>query len=249
MDNDAIDIYKIMEPSNLFNLQDAIEEWEKTNFDNLNITNDDREEIKDHFRSTIDELKKHSLSDEEAYVVAKMRFGGPNDWGDDFEQVNSDNLQIRKVINFFFGVQVYFIFYLGIFFISNAVFLTLSYFSDATIMARIQWVKIIFYVSYIFIPVILLFMFAYRNRVIQFLKKVHLNSRKLILTFICFLVSLIGERITAPLSKSVLKNPEFGDYYISQYNLSQRDFQFYFPIIIIVCFVILFLLYRKKNYV
>ncbi len=238
-----------MESANVFDLQEAIDNWLKTNTDHLNLTDDDKEEILDHFRSTVNELQKLDLSDEEAFAVAKIRFGGAENWGDDFKKVSLDNLQVKKVLTFFFGIMVYFILYLAILFLINSVCIALYHFGENTVAFNQKTVKLIYYVVYIAIPLIMFSLFRFRYRLLASLKRKNLSFGKLLWTFVFLVVALLGERITYPLVKIVVKPYENWQFILSNHRMLQRDFQFYFPIIIVVSFIFLFLLYRKKNYV
>ncbi|WP_167604974.1 permease prefix domain 1-containing protein [Maribellus sediminis] len=238
-----------MESSNVFNLQEAIDDWLKTNTDHLNITDDDKEEMLDHFRSTINELMKQGLSEEEAFAVAKIRFGGSDNWGDDFKQVSTDNFQVKKVITFFFGIMIYFIINLAILLFINLIYIGLNRFGVSSTAFNLKTTQQIFYVVYIAIPVIMFLLFRYRDKVLPYLKSKQLSIGKLLWAFIILLVVLAGERFTYPLIRKVLEPMENWRGILSQYRLLQRDFQFYFPILIVISFIILYLLYRKKNYV
>ncbi|WP_167619126.1 permease prefix domain 1-containing protein [Maribellus sediminis] len=237
-----------MESTNVFNLQKAMDDWLKANTDHLHITDDDKEEMLDHFRSTINELIKQGLSDEEAFAVAKIRFGGSDNWGDDFKQVSSDNFQAKKLITFFFGIMVYFIINLTILLFINLVYIGLDYFGASTSTFNLKTAKQFFYVVYIAVPILMFLLFRFRNKLLPYLKSTRLNFGKLLWAFAILLVVLAGERYTYPLIRTVLEPLQNWQYILTQYRTLQRDFQFYFPIIIIISFIILFLLYRKKNY-
>lgn len=238
-----------MESANVFDLQKAIEDWLKTNTEDLQITEDDKEEMLDHFRSIIHELQKLGLSDEEAFAVAKIRFGGAENWGEDFKQVSSDNFQVKKIITFFYGVMVYFILYLAILFFINLTFMALFKFTDTSVAFKLSFIHKIYYLIYIAVPIILFLLYRFRNDVIPLLKRKQLSLGRLLWTFALLLIVLAGERYTYPLIRKVVEPIENWKHIVSSFGLYQRDFQYFFPITIVVSFIILYLLYRKKNYI
>lgn len=146
-------------------------------------------------------------------------------------------------------IMVYFIIYLAIIFFINLVFMGLFHFGDRSNAFNITTVKQIFYAVYVAIPIIIYLSFRLRTKVLPYLKSKQLSFGKLLWTFALMLVVLAGERLTYPLIKRVLKPVENWQYLFGYYRMLQRDFQFYFPIIIVISFLLLFLLYRKKNYV
>jgi len=239
-----------MQTTRTFNLQEATNEWLKTNTDNLNITEEDKEEMLDHFRSTILQLQNKGLSDEEAFIVAKIRFGGSEHWGEDFEKVSSDNFQIKKIISFFYGVMVYFIIYLGILFFINGSYMLLARFGNISREFVEKLYPLIYIAIYIVIPVVMYSLYRHRKKVLPFLKRKQLNFKKLLGTFALLLMVLTGERFTRMLMLNVRKR--FADYeawrdvgyYVRRL---QPDFDFYFPMIVVISFAFMYLLYRKNN--
>jgi len=227
-----------MESANVFNLQDAVENWLKTKRD--------KETILEQLHQSIGELRKLGLSDEEAFAVAKHRVDGSDYQNNETQTGNPDNVQIQRIVAFFFGIAAYLTVVYGILLLTHLLFFPLFKLVGSSLWFNLNLVRKIYYAIYIATPIVVYLLYRYRNSIIPYLKRKQFSLKTLIWTTVVFLLVLLGEKFSYELLKYNI--PDY-KYNISRYLLIQRDFKFFFPAIIIVSFIILYRFYRKKNYV
>ncbi len=89
----------------------------------------------------INELKEKNLTDEEAFAVTNMRFGGAKDWSDEMRSMNEDNFQLKKVVLLFSGIFMFILSYNLITSVNKLLFLWLSY-TNGDAIANVEILKI-----------------------------------------------------------------------------------------------------------
>jgi len=130
-----------MERTNHFELNKAIEQWEKFNFSQKDLTPSDKAEFKDHVLNAIDELLEKDLSEEEAFTIAKMRFGDKEDWGEEMQSLNEDNFQLKKIIQLFSGVFTYIFSFNLVLCLDKLLIIGLNYY-NGDVISNLKIVKI-----------------------------------------------------------------------------------------------------------
>lgn len=229
-----------MENSDDFSLDKAIGEWEKISFSQNDLTPKDKAEFKDHILNTIDELIDKGLSEEEAFIIAKMRFGDKDDWGNEMQIVNEKNFQLKKIVVLFSGVFAFVFSYYFILCLNKILFLVLySYSLDAETI--IDAIKIFFNIVCLTTTFLFVAIYFLHRPVIWLLNKFNLSLRKVIL-FILIMFSLIILEwylvtvISGTIGDVSLRNTMF---YV------ERNFKYYFVIILGIGYILIFNRYNK----
>lgn len=229
-----------MENSDDFNLDKAIEEWEKINFSQNDLIPKDKAEFKDHILNTIDELLEKDLSEEEAFLIAKMRFGDKNDWGNEMQIVNEKNFQLKKIVVLFSGVFAFIFSYYFILCIYKIMFLVINNFNldaETTINTIKTFLNIICLLTVFFFVAI----FFLHQPVIWLLNKVDLRSGNVLLFILIMFSIIILEWYLVTKISSTVKDIDLRNtiFYI------ERNFKYYFLIILGIGYIIIFNRYKK----
>lgn len=69
-----------MENSTAFDLNLAIQRWQNALAQSPALQSEHRDELESHLRDSVSELHAHGLSEEESFLVAVRRMGGPTRW-------------------------------------------------------------------------------------------------------------------------------------------------------------------------
>jgi hypothetical protein len=79
---------QIMENQTRFDLNAAIENWQKELTSQSDLTADNRRELETHLRDTLTELQWRGLNDEESFWLARRRTGQPQQLVEEFVKAN-----------------------------------------------------------------------------------------------------------------------------------------------------------------
>ena len=91
-----------------FNLSAALESWEGEVSVSGALTSQDVEILRSNLLDSVENLKLHGLSEEEAFSVSLHRLGKSFDWDGDFKKVNQVLIQVKKLIILSTGILLYF---------------------------------------------------------------------------------------------------------------------------------------------
>jgi hypothetical protein len=73
----------------MFDLESAIDQWRKDLQATSALSTDATQELESHIRETTDRLRGKDITDQEAFMIAKMRLGQPDQLATEFEKVNA----------------------------------------------------------------------------------------------------------------------------------------------------------------
>jgi len=204
------------------------------------FTNSDAEELKGHLLDIAEELVSQGLSEEEAFVVASSRLGEPMDLKDEFEEINTPVIQLRKTILVLSGILAFFLFYF--FVVSSARFLVLAldHFSDNYVLNfRFVFSYVFIYLLFIIVSTVMLY-YSSLKRIKRFeywkIKPAH--------TFLLFSGTFILALINIWLTRVINQSFNHTSYtFYHQYTLFDY-LNYLLPLISIICFIVL---YKKHN--
>ncbi len=77
-------LLQIMENHPRFDLDAAIQAWQRELAAHSNLTAEVRRELETHLRDTFADLRKSGLAEEESFSLARQRVGQPTELGDEF---------------------------------------------------------------------------------------------------------------------------------------------------------------------
>ena len=225
-----------------FDLNSAIQKWEKSNFSQKEITPVDRDEIKGHIYELIDELQEKDLTEEEAFSIAKLRFGDRKDWGEEMQTINEDSFQLKKVVMLFTGVIIYFISFNLILSSSRVIFL-ISNFINGDASGNIESVKIFFYAIYALTASCIVATYFLHQPIKWLLNMKSLGPVKMLYLFLALILIVAIERylvlhINISLQERPLK---------SSYENVELYFEYIYLFIVILGSIIIYMRYNKKN--
>ncbi len=232
-----------MDASNEFDLSTAFEQWEKSNFSKKEVTPADKEELKSHILDSIDELLEKKLSEEEAFAVARMRFGDRKDWGEEMQTLNEDNFQLKKIVLLFSGAILFMFFYNLILCSNRLLLLWLDYY-NGDVESNIKNVMVFFNLIYaLLISIIVALYFLHKPAKWLFERK-PLSPRWIIIIIIALIVVVGEERFLVPEIRNSIDNVLLEDTFF----LAERYFKYIYSFIVGIGFVTIYIRYNKKHY-
>lgn len=232
-----------MDNSTEFMLDEALAQWENSNFSQTNLLPSDREEFKDHILNTIDELKNSGLSDEEAFVIAQMRFGEKPIWGDEMQAQNEDNFQLKKVILLFTGVFAYIFSLYFILCLDKLLMLFLNTVND-NIGVNIGITKNFLYIVF-FLTIFSIVALFYRYKpTIAFFNRLRIKPIHIILFVALMLFTVLFEWYLIPQIAISIKNITWRNLFYYH----ERNFKFVYLLTTGIGYIVLFYRFRRKIY-
>ena len=230
-----------MEQNSDFNLKTQLQLWRQRLRSEQSIMDADAEELNGHLLDMMDDLKENSaLNEEEAFIIASKRMGTISDWGDEYRQENSNILQIRRITVLLAGVILYFFCFNLIGSMSKSLFLLLNV--SIPPFVAFDWVVKFLIAIYFLILAIFLFLFLCKNRIIEFIENIPLRPKHTIwfLSF-TFLLFVLDSYLVSTVKGIIKVNIFLMDRFIHIY----RDFEFTFPILMIIGFILIYYRYYK----
>ncbi len=231
-----------MGASDSFNIESALSDWVKLNCSAEDMTPADTRDIREHMLFTVQELiSEKELTEEEAFAVAKIRFGGKEDWAEEMQTVNEKNFQLKKLIILFTGVFAFIFTYYFILCLDKIIFLTLNYF-NGNIEANIEVVKTFINMFYLLLIFFLVAAFFMHKPITLLLNKFEFRSSSVVLFILVTFVVVILEwflvtKVSGSIKDTGLRTTLF---------FIERDFKYYYLLIWGIGYVVLFLRYYRK---
>ncbi len=225
-----------------FNIQKQIDRWLRKLKTEPSITESDAEELKSHLLDLIEKLKDAGLNDQEAFQVASERIGTINDWGEEYRQENNPILQIRRSAIILAGVLFYFFFHFLIE-IAGKTFYIVMLINDIGGYLALKWVlNYLIAICFLFV-VILTTIYYSEKKTITFIEQVKFKPTH---TFLFLLITIFLGIINTSLNP-VAKNMMGEDYpLIGRYLEIFNYFDYTFPVILCLGFVLIYSKYYKK---
>ena len=98
----------------MFDLENAIRDWNIALQNTESVSRDDLLELEEHLRQTVDDLTGKGLTQQEAFGVAMSRLGSSASLGDEFSKVNGHSVWQSRISWMLFG-------YVGVSALANAI--------------------------------------------------------------------------------------------------------------------------------
>jgi len=229
-----------------FNLNKAIDNWEKRNCATDAFTPDNIAEMRDHMYSIVEELvKENNLTEEEAFAVAKLRLGCADDWEEEMKDMNKDNFQLRKVVFVFGSILIYFIIHQLVITLSELLYIWLDYYNDAPAELNIQRVKQFVTGSYFVVIVAIVALYFMHDNVTNFLEQYRFTPLKIVFALLFLLILFfVGRYLNFEVKMKMVDPRAFGAFFKTFTHLG-----YILPTIFSAGFLILFLRYRNTFYI
>ncbi len=202
------------------------------------FTVSDVEELKDHLIDLTEDLIEAGLNEEEAFRIASTRLGDISILKNEFEEVNSPVIQMRKTILVLSGVLTFFLLYFFMISSTRLLVLVLHQLKEDPVW---NFGLVFSYVTtfHLFIIAFTLFFYFYGKKGVTKLERLKIKPRH---TFLLFSGIIILASIDLWF-RELIRAFEFSNYTSHLYSLF--DYLGYtFPLVVIICFIVLY----KKYY-
>jgi hypothetical protein len=183
------------------------------------------------------------LNDEEAFLVASHRIGTTVDWEEDYSQANNQVIQMRRSVLILAGILVYFCLYYFIESTSKLLFIILLS-EDINGYLAVNWVSRYLIGAHFIFIILVARLYFMEKKTVSFIENVKMKPKHtLLLLFITILFS-ITDTCLYPVAKNLI-----GQDYILRSNILHifLYFDYSFPLIICVSFILLYFKYYKKT--
>ena len=81
----------------MFDLEKAIADWRDSLCCNDAMTLESATELEEHLRETIENLHGPAINEHEAFVIATMRLGSPNELAQEYEKINAGAISRKRL--------------------------------------------------------------------------------------------------------------------------------------------------------
>jgi hypothetical protein len=225
-----------------FDLQEQINNWVISLRSVSSLTESDSEELKYHFLDLLDELKAVGLDDEEAFWVASKRMGNSFEWETAYREVNNPIIQMRTSLIILAGVLAYFLLYYFLLF-SSKLLLIILLASGSDGFTAISWVIRYLGASHVAFIIFAISIYFLENRTVELIEKIKLRPKHTVFLLVTAIAFGIINTCLLPISKSMMRKVGFIEGRFYDINLY---FDYSFPLMICICFVILYFKYFRK---
>jgi hypothetical protein len=172
---------------NTFNTEHAIISFVHEITTQGTITSDDAKELQHHLTDTIEQLSEAGLSPQEAFAVARIRFGYTNELAAEYSKVNGVNLLNREWVFLFLGAGIS---VLGAAFIKAIQFFIASKTAEGVLsISQSAWLLSAFY---ILLAIGVFWILKNGEKVSLFFKIKIFTSNQFILFLFAMIVSLLS---------------------------------------------------------
>jgi hypothetical protein len=207
------------------------------------LTTSNSEELKNHLLDTMDNLKAAGLDDEEAFWIASRRLGDISILKDEYDEVNMPVIQMRKIILVFSGILVFFLLYSLMHLTTKLLFFVLYQinYNPAEIIRYVVIYLSAYHFIFIFCTILLYF---FGKRIVTGIKKLNFKPRHTILLFagvFCIVVINLWFQNTI----REIFDPDIRT--LTKYYATFDYSGYTFPLIIIICFLMLYKRYYSAS--
>ena len=225
-----------------FNIESALNNWVSQNCSANDMTPADINNMKEHMMLMVQDLiDEKKLSEEEAFAVAKIRFGGKDDWSEEMQTVNENNFRLKKIIILFGGIFVFLFANYFILCLDKLLFLTLNYF-NGVIEENVVVSRYLFKTIYLLTIFLFVAAFYMHSPLIWIMNKFSFRPTFVVI-FILFTFGLVildwylVTKVSGSVKDIGIKNVIF---------FMERNFKNFFLLICGLGYIALFLRYYKK---
>lgn len=225
-----------MEKNSYVDIQISINSWLEQIKSVPSITTSNSEELKNHLLDSMDKLKDDGLDDEEAFWIATRRMGDISILKNEFDEVNSSVIQMRKIILIFSGILVFFMLFSFMNLTTRILFIEL--FQIKTKPSDIVRIVLSYLTGYHLFFILSTILFYSQG--IGIIKKIERFNIKSWHPFLLFVYIILITSINLWLN-NVIKETFSFDWISRTHYVAIFDYSHYtFPLTISICFIILY---------
>ena len=232
-----------MDRNTEFNIQEQIDNWLGKIKIEPSFTESDSEELKSHLLDSIDQLKDTGLNEEEAFWVASRRIGTTVDWEEDYNNVNIQVINMRRSVLILAGVLVYFCSYYFIEFSTKLFFILLISCKIDGYLA-VNWITIYLIGAHFAFISLIASIYFMEEKTVSFIENVKMKPKHTLLLLFTTIIFSITDTCLFPVAKNLI-----GQDYSLRSNFLHifLYFDYSFPLIICLSFIILYFKYSRKT--
>lgn len=224
------------------NIHQHVSSWAEQLRADPSFTDSDAEELKSHLLDLINELKEAGLDDEEAFWVASKRMGSCFEWEAVYREVNSPVIQMRRSLIILAGVLAYFLLYYFILF-SSKLLLIILLISETDGYAAIRWVTRYLEGAHLLFILFAISIYFLEYRTIAFIENIKMRPSHTVFLLITAILFGIIDTCLLPISKNMMRK---GVPIENQFYDIHFYFNYSFPLMICISFVVLYFKYFRK---
>jgi hypothetical protein len=232
-----------MEVNNSYNLTEKVNDWAESLRTRPTLTESDVEEMKSHLYDSFEALMEKGLSEEEAFILAKMRMGDSPGLDEAFREANQPVIQMRRSLSILAGVLVYFAAYFFILSTSKLLLILLLQMETGANEA-VLWVSRYLVTWHFIFLLALLSIYFLENKTVVFLERVNFSPKNTVIFLAGVIVIALVEQSLLPVVKNMMD-----DVPVSRSNLLHyyNYFQLTFPFLMCMGFIFIYSKYYKKT--
>ncbi|MFW5831850.1 MAG: permease prefix domain 1-containing protein [Prolixibacteraceae bacterium] len=226
-----------------FNLENEVDAWADKLKTKPNLTESDVEEMKSHLYDSVDALRDKGLNEKEAFVLARFRLGDSHELDEAYKEANQPVIQMRRSLLILAGVLVYFMAYY--FILSTSKLLAIVLLKTGTGgIESIEWVSRYLITWHFIVALFFAGLFFFEQKTILFLENAKLKPKLALLflgltAFLAAADTVLFPEVKRNLGPSIPLKDILYHHYI--------NFEFSFPLLIGICFVVIYYRYYKKT--
>ena len=228
-----------------FELHIQVGRWVENLKSEPSFTESDSEELKCHLLDLIDELKTAGLDEDEAFLIASKRLGNASEWEDDFYQSNNHLIQMGRSLVILGGFLAYCILNYLIRWSTKLYFLLLR-FHHVTGFKAVDKVFDVILGSQLLLGLLFLYIFLFGRKIVQHIDYMKSGLSPVYVIFMLATAVVFG--ITDSFLFRVVKDFESNVIVKSHlFHGVYRNFDFTFPLIFCIGFILLYSRYYRKR--
>lgn len=232
-----------MEFNGSFNFADQVNDWAESLKARPSLTESDIEELKCHLYDSCESLMEKGLSEEEAFILAKMRMGDSPELDEAFREANQPVIQMRRSLYILAGVLVYFASYF--FILSTSMLLLIVLLEGGTgANEAVNWVSR-YLITWHFVFLIFLVSIYFLEAItVAFLERFRFPPKITVVLLVFVVVMALADHSLLPVVKNMMKEVSALRSNILQY---YNYFELTFPFLMCLGFIFIYSKYYKKT--
>lgn len=232
-----------MKYNDSYSIAEKINGWANEIKAKPSLTESDIEEMKSHLYDSCEALVKQGLSEEEAFIVARLRMGDSPELDEAFNEANQPVMQMRRSLYILAGVLVYFAAYFFILTTSKLMLLLLLQ-SETGVIEAVSWISR-YLVSWHFIFLLFLVsIYFLEAKTIAFLERFKFPPKITVVLLVFVVVIALVDHSLFPVIKTEMSSvPAIRSNVIQYYNY----FELTFPFLMCLGFILIYFKYHKKT--
>jgi hypothetical protein len=232
-----------MEYNGCYSITEKVNDWAEGLKAKPSFTESDIEEMKGHLFDSCKSLMLKGLSEEEAFILAKLRMGDSPELDEAFKEANQPVLQMRRSLYILAGVLVYFAAYFFILSTSKLLLLLLLQ-GESGANEAVSWISRYLVTWHFIFLLFLVSIYFLEAKTIAFLERFKFPPKITVVLIAFVVVIALVDHSLLPEVKNMMKDvPLFRSNLIQNYNY----FELTFPFLMWLGFVLIYFKYYKKT--